>query len=224
MIKLTDVLKKFPDGTTAIADITFQISDGEFLFLVGPSGSGKTTLLKLFLRDFLPTSGEIIIDDQDLAKLKAKEIVALRRKIGFVFQDLKLLPTKNIFENIALTLEILGKKPPEIKEEVAAALKMVDLTDFAQMFPAQLSGGELQRVAIARSIIGNPRYLIADEPTGNVDPANVWSIIKLLNKINSQGTTVIVATHDTEVVDSLKKRVIRLSAGRLVSDKKGKYH
>ncbi|MEK7565893.1 MAG: cell division ATP-binding protein FtsE [Patescibacteria group bacterium] len=224
MIKLFDVLKRFPDGTTALADVTFEVADGEFLFLVGPSGAGKTTLLKLLIRDFLPTSGEINIDGQNLSTFKAKEIVTLRRKIGFIFQDLKLLPTRNVFENIALALEVMGGKQAQIKEEVISTLKMVDLLDFSENFPAQLSGGELQRVAIARSIVGNPQYLLADEPTGNVDPANVWSIIKLLNKINSRGTTVIVATHDTEVVDSLKKRVIRLSAGRIVSDKKGKYN
>ena len=207
----------------ALADINFEINDGEFIFIVGPSGAGKTTLFKLLDREYLSDTGSIIIDDKDLGKLKGQEIVKHRRHLGIVFQDLKLLLTKNVFENIALTLEVAGVKEKEIKERVNAVLSKVDLANFAFQFPAQLSGGELQRVAIARAIVTNPKYVIADEPTGNVDPANVWSIMKLLKLINDSGTTVIVATHNVEVVDMLDKRVIRLENGRMVKDKKGKY-
>ncbi|OGG05707.1 cell division ATP-binding protein FtsE [Candidatus Gottesmanbacteria bacterium RIFCSPHIGHO2_01_FULL_42_12] len=223
MIKLQNLTKKFPDGTVALADINFEINDGEFIFIVGPSGAGKTTLFKLLDREYLSDTGSIIIDDKDLGKLKGQEIVKHRRHLGIVFQDLKLLLTKNVFENIALTLEVAGVKEKEIKERVNAVLSKVDLANFAFQFPAQLSGGELQRVAIARAIVTNPKYVIADEPTGNVDPANVWSIMKLLKLINDSGTTVIVATHNVEVVDMLDKRVIRLENGRMVKDKKGKY-
>ncbi len=223
MIKFSDVSKKFPDGTIALAEINLEIPTGEFIFLVGPSGCGKTTFLKLLIRDFLPTSGEILIDDKNLTKIKSQGIVALRRSCGFVFQDLKLLSARTVFENVALSLEVMDKKLSEIQDEVSFALKSVNLENYANMFPAQLSGGELQRVAIARAIVGHPQYLFADEPTGNVDPDNIWSIMKILDEINQSGTTLIVATHDAEVVDSLKKRVVRLDKGKIISDKKGKY-
>lgn len=224
MIKFDEVTKKFPDGTVALADISLEIADKEFIFLVGPSGAGKTTFFKLIIKDFIPDAGNIFVDELDVVKAKEKQIVALRRSIGFVFQDLKLLNNRNVFENVALPLEVLGWKNVAIKEAVESALKKVGLGNHHDQFPAQLSGGELQRVAIARSIVGNPKYLFADEPTGNIDPANTWSVIKLLDKINADGTTVIVATHDTEVVNSLKKRVIKLDGGRIIGDKKGKYH
>lgn len=223
MINFDGITKKFPDGTTALADINFQIPDQEFVFLVGSSGAGKTTLFKLIIHEITADSGHIFIDDVDITRASEKQIVSLRRNVGFVFQDLKLLNNLTVFENIALPLEIQGWKKLTIKEAVESALKQVGLGEYWAQFPAQLSGGELQRVAIARAIARNPKYLFADEPTGNVDPANTWSIIKILDKINSGGTTVVMATHDTEIVNSLKKRVIRLEDGRIVGDKKGKY-
>lgn len=225
MIKFLDVTKKFPDQTVALSAVNFSCSDGEFVFIVGPSGAGKTTLLRLVLRDFLPTTGDIEIDGRSLVKMRPREAVELRRRIGFVFQDLKLLPDRNLFENIALSLEILDKKAEEIKKEVMAALSKVGLSDQAAMFPLQMSGGELQRVAIARAIVGTPKYVLADEPTGNIDPANSWSIIKILEDVNKNGSTVLMATHNSEIVDSLGKRVIRIENGRILSDQKeGKYH
>lgn len=223
MIKIQNLTKKFPDGTIALSGVNLEISDGEFVFVVGPSGAGKTTLFKLLNREYLPDSGSIIFDDKDLSKFKTKEVVNHRRSLGVVFQDLKLLVNKTVFENIALSLEVLNKKPIEIKEKVLESLNKVDLAGHVWMFPAQLSGGELQRVAIARAIVSNPKYLFADEPTGNVDPATAWSIIKLLGNINKSGTTVLVATHNVEAVDVLEKRVVRLEDGRIVKDKKGKY-
>lgn len=221
MIKLVDVCKKFADGTSALTDISFEIADGEFVFLVGSSGAGKTTLLRLFIRDHILSSGTIVIDGKDLAKMKNSEAVSLRRQIGFVFQDLKLLTELNLYENVALSLEIMGKPREEIKKEVNQALDLVGLAGQGEEFPLQMSGGELQRVAIARAIVGNPKYVFADEPTGNVDPAMSWNIIKILETVNKTGATVIMATHNSEIVDSLGKRVIRLENGRVVSDKKG---
>lgn len=223
MIKIQNLTKKFPDGTVALSDINLEITDGEFVFIVGPSGAGKTTLFKLLNREYLADGGAIIFDDKDLAKLKTNEVVSHRRSLGIIFQDLKLLVNKTVFENIALSLEVLNKKPAEIKEKVLESLVKVDLAGHAEMFPAQLSGGELQRVAIARAIVSSPKYLFADEPTGNVDPATAWSIIKLLGNINKAGTTVLVATHNAEAVDVLEKRVVRLEDGRIVKDRKGKY-
>ncbi|MDO8514894.1 MAG: ATP-binding cassette domain-containing protein [bacterium] len=223
MIKIQDLTKKFPDGTIALSDINLEISDGEFVFVVGPSGAGKTTLFKILNREYLPDSGSIIFDGKDLIKFKNKETVNHRRTLGIVFQDLKLLVNRTVFENIAVSLEVLGVKDKEITEKVLAALVKVNLSGHAEMFPAQLSGGELQRVAIARAIVSTPKYLFADEPTGNVDPATAWSIIKLLGDINKSGTTVLVATHNSEVVDVLEKRVVRLEDGRIVKDRKGKY-
>jgi cell division transport system ATP-binding protein len=223
MIKIQNLTKKFPGPVTALADLNLEIADGEFMFLVGPSGAGKTTLFRLLNRELLPDSGAIIFDGQDLSRLKRGQVALHRRKLGLVFQDLKLLPTKTVFENIAVTLEIAGVKEKEIKEKVETALQKVDLSGHAFHFPAQLSGGELQRVAIARAVVNSPKYIFADEPTGNVDPANVWGIMKLLKRLNDAGATVIVATHNVEVVDFFDKRVVRLENGRVVKDGKGKY-
>lgn len=223
MIKFNDVSKKFLGGTTAVSNISFDVSDGEFAFLVGPSGAGKTTILRLILRDLLPSSGQILLDDHDLAKIPRKDIVELRRKVGFVFQDLKLLPDRSVFENVALSLWVLGKNDKEVASEVAEKLSLVGLEDQSSFFPAQLSGGELQRVAIARALAGDPKYLLADEPTGNVDEANSWKIMKILSKVNKDGTTVLMATHNSEIVNTLNQRVIRLEEGHMISDKKGKY-
>ncbi len=223
MIKFDEVTKKFPDGTTAVSNVSFEVNDGEFVFLVGPSGAGKTTLLRLLIKDLLPTSGTIIVDEHNIPKISGGKIAELRRKIGCVFQDLKLLSDRSVFENVALSLWVLGKKKEEIKSEVEEKLSLVGLSNQKDFFPAQLSGGELQRVAIARALAGDPKYLLADEPTGNVDEANAWKIVKILDKINKAGTTVLMATHNIEIVDTLNRRVIRIEDGHVISDKKGKY-
>lgn len=223
MIKFKNVSKKFPDGTTAVAGVSFEVTDNEFTFLVGPSGAGKTTLLRLILKDLTPTSGEIKVDEHDLGKMSGGKLTELRRKIGVVFQDLKLLSDRSISENVALSLWVLGKNAKEIQNEVSQKLSLVGLEGQENFFPAQLSGGELQRAAIARALAGEPKYLLADEPTGNVDEANAWKIMKILDKVNKSGTTVIMATHNSEIVDTMNKRVLRFEDGHLISDKKGKY-
>ncbi len=223
MIEFKDVSKKFSDGTIAVNDVSFTISDGEFVFLVGPSGAGKTTIFRLLIREYTPYSGEIVIDEHTLSKIDGGKVVQLRRKVGVVFQDLKLITERDVFENVALSLEVLGKNQQEIQTEVEEKLKLVDMWEHRSYFPVQLSGGEAQRVAIARAVAGSPKYLLADEPTGNVDEANAWGIIKILDKINKAGTTVLVATHDRELVNSVERRVLRLEDGHLISDKMGKY-
>lgn len=223
MIKLDKVVKKFPDGTVALASVDLEISDGEFVFLVGPSGAGKTTVFRLLLREMVPSAGQITVDEHNLIKIPSGGVVQLRRKIGCVFQDLKLLPDRSVFENVALSLWVLGKNDQEVTDQTREKLSLVGLADKADFFPAQLSGGELQRAAIARALAGDPKYLLADEPTGNVDDANAWKIVKILDKINKSGTTVIMATHNGEIVDTLNRRVVRLEDGHIVSDKKGKY-
>lgn len=223
MIKFEEVSKKFPGGTTAVSNINAEIADGEFVFFVGPSGSGKTTLLRLILREITPTSGQITVDEHNLGKITSRDIVQLRRKIGVVFQDLKLLYDRSVFENVALSLWVLGKNPAEVEAEAKEKLALVGLENKADFFPTQLSGGELQRVAIARALAGDPKYLLADEPTGNVDEANAWKIVKILDKINKTGITVVMATHNSEIVNTLNQRVIRLEDGHIISDKKGKY-
>ena len=223
MIKFDNVSKKYPDGTIAISSVSLEVIDGDFVFLVGPSGAGKTTILRLIIRDFLPTSGQILVDEHDITKISGNKVTQLRRKVGVVFQDLKLIMERNVYENVALSLEVLGKTRKEIDEEVKDKLSLVGLGDQRLMFPVQLSGGEAQRVAIARAIAGSPKYLLADEPTGNVDEANAWSILKILDRINKSGTTVIMATHNSDLVNSAARRVVRIEDGHLVSDKKGKY-
>lgn len=223
MIKFENVNKKFPDGTTALENINLEVSDGEFVFLVGPSGAGKTTILKLLLRILRPTDGTILVDEHNLIKINGGKVIQLRRKIGVVFQDLKLLDDRSILENVALSLWVIGKKDKEVELESLEKLVLVGLAKKADFFPAQLSGGELQRAAIARALAGDPKYLLADEPTGNVDDENAWKIVKILEKINKDGITVLMATHNGGIVDSLNKRVIRLEDGKIVSDRQGKY-
>lgn len=223
MIRFAEVTKKFPGNIVAVSNIDFEVADGEFVFFVGPSGSGKTTILRLILRDIVPSLGQITIDEHDLGKIKNQDIVQLRRKIGVVFQDLKLLYDRNVFENVALSLWVLGKNPVEVESEAKEKLALVGLENKADFFPTQLSGGELQRVAIARALAGDPKYLLADEPTGNVDEANAWKIVKILDKINKTGITIIMATHNAEIVNTLNQRVIRLEDGHIISDKKGRY-
>lgn len=224
MIKFKKVTKKFGE-ITALKRVSFGVKKGEFLFIIGPSGSGKTTIAKLILREYLPTSGTIKIGEEDLIKLPKKKVSLLRKKVGMVFQDLKLLPDQTVFENIALGLKVLGRKDEEIKKEVGMVLKLVGLSDRADFFPAQMAGGELQRIGIARAVVAKPEFIFADEPTGNLDLKTAWQIVRLLKEINKLGKTVIMATHNFEIVNSLEERVIELNRGKLVSDKKkGKYH
>lgn len=223
MIIFDKVSKKFPLGNPALDDISFEIDDNEFVFLVGPSGAGKTTIIKLILKEYNPTSGSIIIDNEDISSISFNKISQLRQKIGVVFQDFKILHDKNIFENVALTCKIQNLPFKETKEKVREALKLVNIENKESFFPVQLSAGELQRVAIARALIGEKKYLIADEPTGNLDPKTTWEIIKIFKKLEGK-KTIIIATHNSDIVNSLKKRVLVLKSGKLIKDKrKGGY-
>lgn len=223
MIKFSRVSKKFGD-IVALDNVSFEAEPGEFVFITGPSGAGKTTIARLILKEILPTSGEIKINGNPLEKISPKEIPSFRQKIGVVFQDYKLLPDRTLAENVALPLEVLGKERDDIEKRVAEVLKLVGLSERASLFPAQLAGGELQRTCLARAVVGNPKILLADEPTGNLDPATSWQIIKLLKKINKLGTTVVMATHNVDIVNSLKERVIKIDKGKIVKNQiKGKY-
>jgi cell division transport system ATP-binding protein len=225
MIQFDHVSKEFGVSSKALTDITVEIKDGEFVFLIGKSGVGKSTFLKLILREILPTVGRVIVDDWDVTKLPQSKIHLLRRKVGMVFQDFKLLIDRTIFENIALGLEILGKSKEETEKGVTEVLELVGLSHKKNAFPLQLSAGELQRVSIARAIVGGPKILLADEPTGNLDPDTSWDIIQILEEIHSLGTTVIVATHNEAFVNTMKKRTITIKNGEISSDEeKGKYH
>ena len=218
MITLTHVGKQYGRIHTALSDVNFQIDAGEFIFLTGPSGAGKSTLLKLLFREQVPTTGEIRVAGHRLASMPLKEIPALRRKMGIVFQDFKLIRTLTVFENVAFVLKILGVSYAEQKQRAFRALKMVGLQHKLASYPLQLSGGEQQRVAIARALVNDPLVLIADEPTGNLDPELAQEIMALFERINGQGTTVLVATHDRNLIQRMKKRVIGLDHGRLAFD------
>lgn len=224
MIKFENVTKKFGE-VVALKDASFKIEPGEFIFIIGPSGAGKTTIARLILREYLPTEGAIEVAGIDLTKIPRKKIPQLRRKVGVVFQDLKLLVDRTVFENVASALKVLGEKEEKIREEVASILELVGLADRADFFPAQLAGGELQRVCLARAVVGKPEIVIADEPTGNLDIGTARQIVKLLKKINEMGKTIIMATHNFEIVNTFQERVIELDKGKIISDKKkGKYH
>jgi cell division transport system ATP-binding protein len=218
MIRLVEVTKTFGTGTSALSDVSLTIDKGEFVFLVGPSGSGKTTLLRLLIREMLPTKGIITIGDWNLVELPNNKIPHLRKRIGFVFQDLKILMDRTIYENIILPLEMSDVNPKEAKQKVEQILDQVGLLEHVHKFPIQLSGGELQRAAIARALVFSPEILLADEPTGNLDNTTSWEIVKLLNDINKSGTTVIMATHNLEVVSSLGKRTVTLEKGKVIKD------
>lgn len=223
MIKFDQVTKTY-GKIHALNEVTLQIHKGEFVSLVGQSGAGKSTLIRLLISEEKPDSGRILIDDIDVSRIRRSDIPYLRRKIGVVFQDIKLLPNKTAFENVAFALEVSGEKNSTIKKEVPKILEMVGLEDKTDAFPFQMSGGERQRIAIARALIHKPVLLLADEPTGNLDSINAWDIIQLLMKINKAGTTVILATHAKDLVNSIKKRVVTIEKGEVIYDQeKGKY-
>ena len=220
MILLDRVTKTYSKAMgPALNRISIHVEPKEFVIVVGQSGAGKTTLLRLLTREERPTSGKIIIGGIDYDKLKDKDIPMLRRKIGVVFQDFKLLPNKNVFENVAFALELVGASRKEIKNTVPKVLEIVNLKGKEKNMPQELSGGERQRVAIARAIVRQPKILIADEPTGNLDPKHAWDVIKVLEKINRYGTTVLLTTHNVEIVNKLKRRVVSLKSGRIISDR-----
>ena len=225
LINISDVSKRYKNGVTAIYDLDLKIKKGEFVFVIGGSGSGKSTLIKMLYREEKPTKGQIIIGGINVAKLRNSKVYKLRRRLGIVFQDYRLLPKLTVYENVAFTIEVIGTKKSEIKKRTLKAIELVGLKAKTRNYPSQLSGGEQQRVAIARAIVNNPKLLICDEPTGNLDPDMSMEIVKLLDSINkATGTTIIMATHDREIVNKMKKRVLVLKEGRLVKDyEKGKY-
>ncbi|MBP2242018.1 cell division transport system ATP-binding protein [Cytobacillus eiseniae] len=218
MIVMQDVYKKYPNGVVAANGIDVQIKAGEFVYVVGPSGAGKSTFIKMMYREEKPTSGTIIINGINLEKLKASKVPLLRRNIGVVFQDFKLLPTLTVYENVAFALEVTEEQPKYIKKQVMETLDLVNLKHKARMLPTELSGGEQQRVSIARSIVNAPKVVIADEPTGNLDPDTSWEIMNIFEEINTRGTTVVMATHNKDIVNKIKHRVIAVESGRIVRD------
>ncbi|MFA5996911.1 MAG: cell division ATP-binding protein FtsE [Candidatus Paceibacterota bacterium] len=224
MIYFDNVSKSYSDGTKALEGVTLQVKQGEFVSIVGHSGAGKTTLVKLLLGEDHPTQGSVSFDSANLKKIKPDDMPELRRRIGVIFQDFRLLPNKTAYENVAFAMEVAGKSDEEIANDVPHVLELVDLTKKMWNFPRQLSGGELQRVAIARAIVNQPDLIIADEPTGNLDPINTYEIVQILKKINDMGTTVILTTHNKGVVEALGKRVITMDHGRIIrDDATGKY-
>jgi len=218
VLAMQGVTKSYPNGRVALRGVDLIIPEGDFVFLVGPSGAGKSTVIKLVIRDELATKGSVLLDGRDLGKLKRRDVPKIRRKIGIVFQDFKLLPSKSVRDNVAFALEVIGTPRREIIPAVDRALRVVGLTGQADQLPSQLSGGEQQRTAIARALVHNPRLFIADEPTGNLDPLISWEIIQLLLRINEMGVTVLMATHNAEVVTAVRKRVVALEDGRIVRD------
>ena len=225
MIALDHVTMKYPTGVTALDDVSLKINDGEFVFIVGSSGSGKTTLIKLLLKEIKPTKGEITVGNQQYSRMNRKDVPMLRRKMGVVFQNFRLLKDRTVYENVAFAQQVIEKTPKEIRRQVPAILTMVGLAQKYKQYPRQLSGGEQQRVALARAIVNEPQLILADEPTGNLDPQNSMEIMNLLEEINKKGTTVIVVTHNKEIVNSMQKRVVTLKKGKIISDvEKGGYH
>ena len=218
MITLKDVSKSYVEGVPALADVNIQIDEGEFVFVVGDSGSGKSTLIKLLLKELEPTSGTIIINDKILSQIPRRQVPRFRRNIGCVFQDFRLLKDRDVYENVAFAQRIISAPARSIKEKVPKMLSLVGLAAKYKSKPNQLSGGEQQRVAIARALINEPKILLADEQTGNLDANNAWEIMKLLDEINKRGTTVLVVSHNMEIVEAMKKRVITLQQGHVVSD------
>ncbi len=224
MIQMWNVSKIYSNGTVALEDITTRIRKGEFVFVVGASGAGKSTFIKLIYREEIPTSGMVIVGSKNVNRMRNSEIPILRRSIGVVFQDFRLLNTKTVFENVAFAMEVVEASDRDIQKRVPSVLELVGLAHKQKMLPTQLSGGEQQRVAIARAIVNNPAIVVADEPTGNLDPASSWDIIQLFEAINQRGTTVVIGTHAKAIVDRMHKRVITIENGRIVHDEeKGTY-
>ena len=224
MIEISHVSKSYGSGSKAIRDLSLTIDDGEFVFITGRSGSGKSTLIKLLMKELDPTKGRIVVNDMDLGKMPRRYVPKYRRKLGVVFQDFRLLKDRNIYENIAFAQRVVETPTRIIKKKVPAALSLVGLAQKYKSYPKELSGGEQQRVAIARAIVNEPAILLADEPTGNLDPTNSWEIMKLLEEANDRGTTVLVVTHNQEIVNEMKKRVVTMKKGVIVSDEqKGGY-
>jgi cell division transport system ATP-binding protein len=220
MIVLHDVCKRYPNGVQALTDVSLQIPERDFVFLVGPSGAGKSTFIRLLTREELPTSGRVFVDGQDLTHLRRRDVPHLRRKVSVIFQDFKLLPQKTVFENVAFALEVSGYSRQDVQGQVPRTLQLVGLADKADRFPDRLSGGEQQRVAIARALVRRPSVLVADEPTGNLDPESAAQTVQLLVRINALGTTILFATHNSELVNTLRRRVVALEQGRIVRDQK----
>ena len=220
MIQIKGVSKFYGNGAPALSNLNLDIEEGEFVFIVGASGSGKSTFIKLLLKELNPTEGTIIVNDTKLSKLKSRGVAKYRRNIGVVFQDFRLLQDRDVYSNIAFAQRVIGASPKEIKKNVARVLSLVGLSEKYRSNPNELSGGEQQRVALARALVNKPDILLADEPTGNLDPENAWEIMKLLDKVHSQGTTVIVVTHNMEIVEAMQKRVITMKKGVKVSDSK----
>ncbi|SET05264.1 cell division ATP-binding protein FtsE [Natronincola peptidivorans] len=224
MIQFKNVSKTYNKTNQALININLEINKGDFIFLVGPSGAGKSTFIKLLLKEEEPTEGNIFVEHQDITKISRRKTPYLRRNISVVFQDFRLLPNKTVYENIAFAMEVIEASSREIRRQVPMVLGMVGLSDKAKQYPHELSGGERQRVSIARAIVNNPSILIADEPTGNLDPETAWEIMKVLKQINRRGTTVVMATHAKDIVDTMQQRVIALEKGRIVRDQhKGAY-
>lgn len=221
MIKIQGVTKTYGGGSPALKNVNMEIRDGEFVFVVGASGSGKSTFIKLLLRELMPTEGTILVDDVNIAKLKSRGVAKYRRRVGVVFQDFRLLKDRDVYSNIAFAQRVIGVPAKEIKKNVARVLSLVGLSEKYRSYPDELSGGEQQRVALARALVNKPDILLADEPTGNLDPENSWEIMKLLDKVNAQGTTVIVVTHNMDIVEKMNKRVITLKQGVKIKDDEG---
>lgn len=224
MIMMKDIYKTYPNGVTALNGVNVNVDQGEFVYIVGPSGAGKSTFVKLIYREEKPTQGQIQIDNTDLFDLKERNVPFLRRNVGVIFQDFKLLPKLTVYENIAFALEVIETSPKAIRKRVMDVLELVGLKNKARFMPAELSGGEQQRVSIARAIVNTPKIVIADEPTGNLDPDTSWGIMRIFEQINERGTTIIMATHNREIVNTIKKRVIAVEGGLIVRDEyRGEY-
>jgi cell division transport system ATP-binding protein len=221
VISMVDVSMTYPNGKVALADVNVHIPAGDFVFLVGPSGAGKSTFIRLLIREQLATGGRVTVAGRDLARMRRGQVPKLRRRIGIVFQDFRLLPAKTVYENVAFALEVTGASRTHIRQRVPQLLNLVGLHEHDDHLPTQLSGGEQQRVAIARALVHDPAMLIADEPTGNLDPVTSWEIIQLLIQINELGTTVLMATHNQEIVNAMRRRVLALEHGTLVRDESG---